>query len=835
MEKKIPLNEDKYISYIRGYLLDVDYLVVNGIGKIRMTIRCKDKVYEVLDPDFIPYFYLIPLKDVSKKLLMSTSVDFFGLEIQPTKIEEKKKSIFGKEVNVFKIYVQTPSHIPKISTEFIRYGTPYEFDIPFAKRYLIDKGITPFDIYEFKVLNKDEKFNVISVSKEKNTESIWNNNMNILCFDIETYNPNGMSRSDKDPVIMLSYSYLSYGKKGSGVITYKEVNRDFVRIVKDEKELFTEFMHILNEFDIDIVSGYNSANFDIRYMLERAKTLKIKFNLNRFEGETKIERHGMVDKVKIAGRIHVDMYVVAKFISVVGSAESILKLNSYTLKNVYEAVSKDKKVMIEKANIYEMWDGSISDLGLLADYNLNDSHSLHIVYDSFIHIMIELSKISKNSLSDICVSTTGQIVEFLLMRFAFMYGELIPNKPNNEMIRKRLSEPIIGAYVKTPNPGIYKNLAIFDFRSLYPSIIVSYNIDPSSLCTNCEDYYESPVGYKFSKTKKAITPRILEILIEARKEVKRKYKKDKSNIVLGSQSQALKITSNSFYGYLGYARSRWYSREAASSVTAYARQYIQKAISSSEKEGFEVIYGDTDSVVILLNNKTREDAVKFIDKFNHELPESMYLELEDFYKRAIFVGKKVKQSTTGAKKKYAMISYDGYIKIRGFELVRRDWSKIARDTQKKVLEIILKEGKESKAISIVKKTIERLKKGEVPLEDLTIRTQLRKRIDSYGIKSPEVMAAKKAIELKLKKKSEMEHSIISYIITKKSDKINKGGNKITKKDDKISERACLTEFAKDYDADYYINHQVIPAIMRILKEMNYTEDELKGLGKQKKL
>lgn len=821
MGKEIPLNENKNIFYIRGYLLDVDYLIINEVGTVRMTVRCDDKAYEVLDPDFIPYFYLIPSEGISKNLLMESSVNFFGSDIQPTDIEEEERSIFGKKVNVFKIYVRTPSHIPKLSTEFMKYGTPYEFDIPFAKRYLVDKGIIPFDIYKFKVLDKDGKLSILELSKEDNTESVKSNGMNVLCFDIETYNPVGMSRSNKDPVIMLSYSYLSHGKKGKGVVTFKEVDRDFVKVVKDEKELFSEFMHILNKFDIDIVSGYNSANFDVRYMLERAKILKIKFNLNRFEGETKIERHGFVDKVKIAGRIHVDMYTVAKFISIVGAAESILKLNSYTLKNVYEAVSKDKKVMVEKANIYEMWDGSKSDLGLLADYNLNDSHSLHIVYDSFVPIMIELSRISENSLSDICVSTTGQIVEFLLMRYAHMFNELIPNKPNIDMIHKRLSEPIIGAYVKTPNPGIYENLAIFDFRSLYPSIIISHNIDPSSLCKDCEDYYESPVGFRFSKTKRVITPKILEILIDARKEVKKKYKKDKGNIVLGSQSQALKITSNSFYGYLGYARSRWYSREAASSVTAYARQYIQKAISRSEEEGFKVIYGDTDSVVLLLGNKTRKDAIKFVDGFNHDLPESMNLELEDFYKRAIFVGKKLEQNSAGAKKKYAMISYDGYIKIRGFELVRRDWSRIARDTQKKVLEIILKEGEEGKAINVVKKAVERLRKGEVPLEDLTIRTQLRKSIDKYDIKSPEVMAAKKAISLKLKKKSEMEHSIISYIITKQ-------GNT-------ISEKACLTEFAKDYDADYYINHQVIPATMRILKEMNYTENELKGLGKQKKL
>ncbi len=820
----MPLDEDRNVSYIVGYLLDVDYLIVEGIANIRMTIRCRDGAYEVFDPDFSPYFYFIPSENVSKSLLMGISADSFGSEVRPTDVKEEHKSIFGKDVDVFKVFVRNPSDIPKLSKEFGGYGTAYESDIPFARRYLIDRGIIPFGSYKFKVIHENKKLDIVGLPERNESDPTNIKDMNVLCFDIETDNLEGMPKPDKDPVIMISYSYLSNGKKGSGVITFKRIDKDFVIFVENEKKLFARFMNLLNEFDIDVVSGYNSANFDVKYLLERSKVLKIRFNMSRYEGETKIERHGMVDKVRIAGRVHVDMYTVVRFISIVGASESILKLNSYTLKNVYEAVSKNTEIVMDKSiqsNIHNLWCGDESDLERLANYNLNDSYALHTIYDSFITIMIELSRISGNSLSDICVSTTGQIVEFLLMRYAYMFKELIPNKPDDKEIRKRLSEPIEGAYVKTPNPGIYENLAIFDFKSLYPSIIISHNIDPSSLCMNCEDYYESPLGYKFSKARKAITPTILKILIDARKEVKQMYKKDKKNVILGSRSLALKIISNSFYGYLGYARSRWYSREAASSVTAYGRQYIQKAIASAEKEKFKVIYGDTDSVVMLLNDKMKEDAIAFVDKFNRKLPESMNLELEDFYKRAIFVGRKVEQSKSGAKKKYAMISYDGHIKIRGFELVRRDWSRIARDTQKEVLEIILKEGREDKAINVVKETIERLKKGEVPIEDLSIQTQLRKSIDSYGIKSPEVMAVKKAIKLGLKKRSEMEHSIVTYVITKQGST--------------ISEKACLTEFAENYDADYYINHQVIPATMRILKEMNFTEDELKGLGKQKKL
>ncbi len=323
------------------------------------------------------------------------------------------------------------------------------------------------------------------------------------------------------------------------------------------------------------------------------------------------------------------------------------------------------------------------------------------------------------------------------------------------------------------------------------------------------------------KNRKSITPVSLKLLMDERAKVKQLYKKDKGNIYLGSRSQALKITSNSFFGYMGYARSRWYSRECAGSITAYGRQFIHKAIDEAETHGFKVLYGDTDSILMLLMDRTHGDAIVFVKGFNEKLPGNMELELEDFYTRGIFVGRKVEGGYTGAKKKYALISADGYIKIRGFELVRRDWSKVARDAQRQVLDTILKEGNPEKAIAIVKDIVAKLRAGTVPLSELAISTQLRKGLGGYDSKSPELAAAQKAVQKGLKTRDEVEHSVISYVITRHGDS--------------ISDRAELEEYAKDYDADYYINHQVIPATMRILKELNFSEDEVKGLGKQKKL
>jgi len=235
-----------------------------------------------------------------------------------------------------------------------------------------------------------------------------------------------------------------------------------------------------------------------------------------------------------------------------------------------------------------------------------------------------------------------------------------------------------------------------------------------------------------------------------------------------------------------------------------------------DAEGLILVH-NTDSVFLLMGKRKKKDAEEFIEKINSKLPGKMELELEGYYPRGVFVDKKG-GGTRGAKKKYALIAEDGSYKIKGFELVRRDWSKIAKDTQKKVLEAILKEGSKEKAAKIVKDVVEKLKKGKVPFEELVIYTQINKDPKSYDIKSPELSAAKKAIA---KGVPIEKGSMIAFVIGKKGDS--------------ISDKATPLDFAKDYDADYYINRQILPSVMKILKELGYSEDDLKLGGKQKGL
>src|SRR3989338_4425299 len=140
-----------------------------------------------------------------------------------------------------------------------------------------------------------------------------------------------------------------------------------------------------------------------------------------------------------------------------------------------------------------------------------------------------------------------------------------------------------------------------------------------------------------------------------------------------------------------------------------------------------------------MSKKTNSQALEFLKKINSELPGIMELELEDFYKRGIWVT--TRKGEFGAKKKYALINHDGKMKIRGFETVRRNWCNLARELQNKVLQRILQEGNEKSALELVKKTIEDLKERNVERDEIIIRTQLKKPLSEYKAITPHVIAA----------------------------------------------------------------------------------------------
>lgn len=714
------------------------------------------------------------------------------IESDSIKFLDKGKIIEGKVEKIklenpfytfkgFKIIAQSKSEGKKIK-EYLKAKFPdakfYEHDISHGLQYLLENGVKLYENCKLRDLT-------------------------LMAFDIEVYNPLGEPDAKRDPILMISYA-TNKGK--AGVLTTKKSDLEFVEAFPNERALISAFKNKLDEINPHILLGYNSSGFDIPYIVKRASILKVE---NPF-GKVYITPSGLHKNAKVYGRDHVDLYNLSQLFSALG----IINTDRLTLFEVYKYIFGEEKEDLDKGKIWEIWE---ENLEKLAKYNLSDAYATLKIGEFFLPLIYELAKMVNSSLNTVSSSTAGQLVERFLMFEAKNNNLLIPKKPTQMEIEARSQSQYEGAYVKMPSPGLYENIVVFDFRSLYPSIIITYNIDPYTLCKEkCEEAFISPKGFKFRKSPKGLIPKTLERIFKERVELKKLLKEnppkdEEKKKELEAKQQALKILANSFYGYLGYARSRWYCRECAESITAWGRELIKKTEKMVEERGFKVIYMDTDSLFILLEGKKKEDALKLLKEINSALPGIIELDLEGFYKRGIFVSKKSEEK--GAKKKYALLGEDGNIKIRGFELVRRDWSIIARETQKEVLEILLKEGSVEKAIEKVREVIKKVKEGSVPLEKMVIYSRLNKDPENYEVISPELHAAEALSRHRgIKPRKGM---VVGFVITKKGDS--------------ISEKALPLELAKDYDWKYYVENQILPAVLKILSSVGVTKDViLKG-------
>jgi DNA polymerase Pol2 len=387
-------------------------------------------------------------------------------------------------------------------------------------------------------------------------------------------------------------------------------------------------------------------------------------------------------------------------------------------------------------------------------------------------------------------------VENYILHNINRFNEIVEKRPtfNNISERQGLGK-YEGAFVYEPTPGLYENIVIFDFTSMYASVIVTYNLSKSTLI-------ETEQGYVFSKTK-GIFSKLLEEIIILRKKYKKEYNKNKNNLTK-ARSNAYKLLANASYGYQGFFGARYYSREAAESTTKFARDNILKTIKKIEKNNYKIIYSDTDSIAFLQGDSSKKEILNLLKELNKDLPGIMQLDFEDFYKRGLFVAKR--DSSIGAKKKYALIDEKNKLKIRGFETIRRDWCKLARIMQKNILYLILSTGEIKKSEKYFNKILTKLNSRQIDIKDLLLKTQLKKELSEYTSKGPHVIAAEKMKKQKIPVSS---GTIIEYYIGETKQKTKK-----------ISDKVYLPNEKQDYDIEYYLNNQIIPAIENIFEVFN---------------
>ncbi len=769
------------------------------------------------------YFWAILKPKLSDSSIKKIQEKIDGIKAEKgkvikTRVENKK--FLGEDVKAIKIFVDNTRYSNDISEKLKvkEIASIKENDINFTTRYIIEKKLTPLSWYkvsgdiitseEFDGINKILevdlviKADLISLLKEQPKFE-----PKVLAFDIET----DELEIGKGEILMLSV----YGKGIKKVITHKpNDSKDFILKVKNEKEVLEKFIEIIKKENPDIITGYYSDSFDLPYLKSRAEKNKVKLSIG-LDGSQPKTSGGINPKVKISGRVHVDLL---KFIS--SAYSQYLQSETLGLGDVSSELLGENKKLHEFKHSSKL---SKNEWETFFEYNLHDSY---LTYELFMKVwpdMMEFSKIMEEPLFHTSRDGMSNNVENYIIHNLSKYDEIIEQKPSHEEISKRRSlGKYEGAFVLEPIPNLYKDVVMFDFTSMYASVIVSYNLSKS---TFLERKSSNSIDVEISKNKKVyfskakgFFPDILENIIKLRRQYKEEYKKNPSPI-LKARSNAFKLLANAAYGYQGFFGARYYCREAAAATAALARKSIKDTIKKIESKGYKVIYSDTDSIAFLQGKSSKSEIMKVLDKINKELPGIMGLELEDFYKRGIWVT--TRGGEIGAKKKYALINEKGKLKIRGFETVRRDWCNLARELQNKVLEKILNEGNEKSALVYTKEVINKIKDRKVNKGSIMIKTQLKKSLSDYKAVTPHVTIARKMLAKGMPVNAGM---LIQYYIAESSDK-----KALTR------DRAVFPDENKNYDIDYYLSKQILPAVENIFQVFGLDMSDIIKGTKQKTL
>ncbi|MEM4239831.1 MAG: DNA-directed DNA polymerase [Candidatus Woesearchaeota archaeon] len=788
---------------VQFYPVDATYKVVNGKPQVYLFGRTiAGEQVCVIDANIEPYFYVIPRKGEDPTAdLLKLKAERMGENYSVVRVEPVKKKYIEQPVDALKVFVNLPKAVSELK-DAVR-ALPgvlsmHEYDIQFVRRYFIDKGITPLTLVNAEGEPAVEKLKVpaIKASKIEQAAETTLAKPRVMTVDIETYNPSGKHVSaDKHPILMIGLVGDNFKK----VLTWKKIEgaEKYVEFLPSEADVLDRFADLVNEYKPDMISGYYSDGFDFPYIRARATKNRVSLDLGLDYSELRIEGRAST-AAKITGIAHIDILRIVKKLLV-----KVMETDIFTLDAVAKELLGKGKHSADIEKLAGAWDSN--DHTLLAEfakYNLQDAELAYELARLTMPNLIEMVKIVGQLPYDINRMGFSQLVEWFAMRQAFLLGEIAPNKPSYREQSRRARDRIKGAFVFEPKPGLYENIAVCDYRSLYPTIIASHNISPGMRnCSCCPDAPQIKTDrgtFWYCQKRKGFVSGIIEDLITRRARIKDILRKGDKDQLLHARSWALKDLANSFYGYLGFSAARWYCIECAESTTAWEREYIHGVIEKAKKEDYAVLYSDTDSVFLGLGNKTPDDVQAFVDRINSTLPKPMELEYEGFYPAGIFVA--VKASEAGAKKKYALMNQKGQIKIAGFETVRRNWSPIARQTQKRVLELLLSAKKPDAALEYLKKIVDDLKQNKIPLNDVVIHTALSKDISEYESAGPHVAAAQRMQALGQQVGPGV---LIRYVVIK-----GKG---------RIRDKVKLPEEARqeEYDADYYVNNQLLPGVERI--------------------
>lgn len=673
----------------------------------------------------------------------------------------------------------------------------YESDVRPTDRYLMERFIRgTLEITGEAVSNEG----YLAFNEPQIKPVVYEPDLSIVSLDIET----SITRE-----IVLSIAIQGAGV--SKVFMLGEPGQTtlgYVECLPDEKSLIQRFLGWFAEVDPDVVIGWNIVGFDLKYLQDRCDELNIEFDLGR--GRSTIswrfpdQGQQRVFAV-VPGRVILDGIELLR--------TATYSFESFSLENVSrELLGRGKLVHDVDDRAVEIEQMHRDDKDSLARYNLEDCALVTDIFNST--GLIDFA-VQRSCLTGLEMDRQGGSVA----AFDFLY---LPKLHRSGFVAPIVDEETAvqspGGYVLDSSPGIYDDVIVLDFKSLYPSIIRTFHVDPLAMIADDVERIPGFLDATFSKNQ-YILPQIIKELWASRDQAKQEGN--------APTSQAIKIIMNSFYGVLGTPGCRFFDPRLASSITMRGHEILQQTRDLIVRQGYQVIYGDTDSVFVLMDRSedvevTGNKLAAFLNdwwrkELEHKFQIPSYLEIEFEIHFKKFFMPTVRGSEKGSKKRYAgLVERDGAepsLVFKGLESVRSDWSPLAREFQKELLrKVFMNEPFDVYIKGMVQSVLD----GFLD-EKLTLRRRLRRKLKDYTRNiPPHVRAARIADQERGKRGLAAAHEHggwIEYRMTVNG-----------------PEPVKYTESPIDYN--FYIDKQLAPIADAILGFQNCTLAQLtdKQLG-----
>ena len=764
------------------WLLDLNRDAHEGRSAIWLWgITHDDKRVLVIDSSFQPFFYLLPNKDQDvDKLRETVERDKPHPAIDAVTIEKKKR--LGEDRLVLKVFCKEPDIMEKCAKECVKLlgvEASFEEKIRYSIKYQTEFGISPCQWYSVEATKSTLESGKYHVNETWETTEHPTPiprerapTLRLLSFSLLAVSPTGSPSPARDPARLVTWRN---NKRQDGTIQTKN---------DADAETIEKFSEVSQSFDPDLVLSFGGNTFDWPYLIKRSEKSKSRLSVGRDEGPA---RQSLYGHFSLTGRANVDL---------LDFAGDLYDVKDKTIENVAKFLGVDAvSPTVDETEYYDHWTGN-GRASLAKQMQEHVSSILNVGEDALDYIL-QLSSLSALPPDQVLTAAVGFRVDSYMMMEARKLGELIPAREELDII------PYKGAIVLEPVVGLHDRVAVLDFSSMYPSLMVKYNISPDSLVKGPGDgIFKVPeVGHYFRQNPPGFYKIVLSQLIASRRaaraEAARFPRGTSEHKILKAREKATKVITNATYGYAGWAGSRWYSREVAESAAALGRDTINRSIALAKDLGLKVLYGDTDSLFVEYHQGLVDDLIKSIEKNL-----GLEINLGQLYRRVLF---------TEAKKKYAGLVDNGELEIVGMEAVRGDWSNLARNVQIEVLRLVLEDGTPSRAKLYVTDLVKDLKSAKVPKSSLVIWKTLTKRPEDYEVNAPHVEVARKMA------KEGWPVSVgdkVGFIITKRTGRLYQ----------KAEPHFKVSMDNVDYD--YYIRNQIVPAASRVLEVFRISEESL---------